>query len=145
MAVNDPYEIYFGAMTGHVQYYGKIGLKNSGGIIQVRVNGDLSCGFDTGCKNKNTKRVEGIFYKLSEEMMVYPTKMCIEDLPAARTANQLDISKQLTENRRKEDLLRDKKVLDVSEKYIDELYYNEMFYSAAYWNTAAAVDREMKI
>ena len=60
MAVNDPYEICFGAMTGHVQYYGKIGLKNSGGIIQVRVNGDLSCGFDTGCKNKNHTGVGNI-------------------------------------------------------------------------------------
>ena len=46
--------------------------------------------------------------------------------------------------KRKEDPLRDKTVFGVSEKYIDALYYNEMFYSAAYWNIAAAVDREMK-
>ena len=35
-------------------------------------------------------------------------------------------------------------VLDVIEKYIDALYFNEMFYSEVFWNTSAAVDREMK-
>ena len=49
-----------------------------------------------------------------------------------------------TENISKEYLLSDKKVLAVSEKYIDELYYNDIFYSAACCNTAAAVDRNMK-
>ena len=33
MSVNDPAEIYFGAMTGQLQSYGKIGLTNSGGVI----------------------------------------------------------------------------------------------------------------
>ena len=51
--------------------------------------------------------------------------------------------KQQTANISKEDILSDKAVLAVSEKYIDALYYNEMFYSAAFWNTAAAVEREL--
>ena len=50
----------------------------------------------------------------------------------------------MTTKRRKEELLCDKTVLAVSEKYIDALYYNEMFYSEACWNTAAVVDRDMK-
>ena len=54
MAVNDPAEIYIFAITGQLQYYGKIGPTNAGGISQVRVNYDLSRGFDTGCKNKKT-------------------------------------------------------------------------------------------
>ena len=45
---------------------------------------------------------------------------------------------------RKGELLRDKTVLAVIEKYIDAFYYNEMFYSAACWNTDAAVEWEMK-
>ena len=57
MAFNDPAEIYFGAMTGQLQSYGKIGLANAGDVSQVRVNGDLLRGFYTGYKNKNTKRV----------------------------------------------------------------------------------------
>ena len=47
-------------------------------------------------------------------------------------------------NIKKEELLRDKMVLAVSEKYIDALYYNEMLHYAARWNTAAVVDRELK-
>ena len=30
-------------------------------------------------------------------------------------------------------------------KTIDVLYCNEMFYHAAFWNTVAAVDRELKM
>ena len=53
MAVNDPSERYFDAMIGQLQYYGKIILTNSGGVSQVRVNGDLSRVFDTGCNYIN--------------------------------------------------------------------------------------------
>ena len=63
--------------------------------------------------------------------------MCADD--------QLSLSKQGSAKRRKEDILRDKTVLAVSNKYIDVLHYDEMFYSAVCWNTDAAVEREMKI
>ena len=66
ITVNDTVGRYFGAMTGQLQYYGKIGLTNTGGVIQVRVNGDLLRGFDTGCKIKNAKTVERILHELSE-------------------------------------------------------------------------------
>ena len=61
-----------------------------------------------------------------------------------RSADRFDLYKQRTSKIRKEELIRDKMVLAVSGKYIDALYYNEMFYSAVCWNTAAAVDRELK-
>ena len=77
MAVNDPAEIYFGTMAGHIHSYGKIGTTNSGGASQVRVSVNLSRGCDTGCKNKNTKWVEGIFNDLSEETRVSLVKMRI--------------------------------------------------------------------
>ena len=54
MAVNDSTEISFGAMIGQIQYYGKIGLTNAGEVSQLRVNGDLLRGFDTGCKKNQT-------------------------------------------------------------------------------------------
>ena len=87
--------------------------------------------FDTGCKNKNSNRVEGILHKLSEEMRVSLAKMCIEDAPAVRAADRLALSKQQTAKRSTEDILCDIAVLDLSKKYIDALYYNEMFYSEA--------------
>ena len=65
MTVNYLAKRYFGAMKYQIQSCGKIGLTKSGGFSQVRVNGDLSCGFDTGCKNKNAKRVDEIFHKFS--------------------------------------------------------------------------------
>ena len=52
--------------------------------------------------------------------------------------------KQRTAKISKEELLCDKMVLAVSEKYIDALYYNEMFYSTACWNNAYAVDRDLE-
>ena len=47
MAFNYPAEIYFVAMKGQLQPYGKIGLNNTGGVSKVRVNGELLRGFDT--------------------------------------------------------------------------------------------------
>ena len=47
-------------MTGQIQSYGKTGLNNTEGVIQVIANGNLSRGFDTGCKNKNTEQLEEI-------------------------------------------------------------------------------------
>ena len=42
MLVNDPSEIYVGAMTGRIQSYSKIGLTDAGGVSHLRVNRDLS-------------------------------------------------------------------------------------------------------
>ena len=100
MAVNDPAEISFGVVTVQIQPYGKIGLTNAGGVSQVRVNGDLWRGFDTSCK-KNTKRVERIFHKLSEEIRVSLVNMFIEDAPSVHAAERLALSKEWTAKRRK--------------------------------------------
>ena len=50
MAFNDPAEIYLITMTFQIQSYGKIRLPNAGGFSQLILKGDLSRGFDTGCK-----------------------------------------------------------------------------------------------
>ena len=62
MAVNDTAERYFSTMIGQIQYYGKIVLNNAGGVSQVRVKGNLSRGFDIGCK-KNGWREYPIRYQ----------------------------------------------------------------------------------
>ena len=66
ISLNDTTGRYLGEMIFQIQCYVKIGLNNSGGVSQVRGYGDFSRGFGTGCKNKDTKRVESIFYELSE-------------------------------------------------------------------------------
>ena len=65
-------------------------------------------------------------------------------MPVALADDRLDMSKQQTAKRKKENILFDQTILDVGEIYIDVLYYNEMFHYAMCWNTAAAVEREMK-
>ena len=77
-------------------------------------------------------------------MRIYLVKICIEDASEARTDDRLALSKQLTANIRKEDLLCDNTVLAVSEIYIDGLYYNKMFNSVVCWKNAAAVDRKLE-
>ena len=86
----------------------------------------MSRGFDTGCNNKNTKRVKGIFHKLSEEMGVYLLKMCMDDALSARATGILALSKQQASNKRKEDLLRYNRFLAVNESFIIVLYSDEM-------------------
>ena len=61
-----PLKDLLGAIIGQLQYYGKIGLNNTGGVSQVILNIYLSRVFDTDFKNKTTKRVEVISHKLSE-------------------------------------------------------------------------------
>ena len=100
MSVNDTAERSVVAMTGHLQFYGKIGLINTGGVSQVRVNGKLSRGFDTGW-GENTKWVEVIFHDLSAYMRLSLVKMHIEDAPVACADNILDLSKQQTAKKMK--------------------------------------------
>ena len=91
------------------------------------MNRYLSHGFDTGCKNKSTKRVEVIFYNLSEYRRVSLVQTCIYDVAEACASDRLSLSIELTAKRINEDIPFDKKVLAVSVKYIDALYYNYMF------------------
>ena len=50
---------------------------------------------------KNTKKVKGIFHKISEEISVSLAKMCIKDVTAACATDQLFLSKQKTDKRSK--------------------------------------------
>ena len=87
--------------------------------------------------------VEEIFHELSWEVRLSLVKIYIEDTPAACATDQLAMFKQITSKRIKKEILCDKMVLAVSEKCIYALYYNEMFYPADFFNTAAAVDKEL--
>ena len=48
-------------MTGQMQYYGQIGIIHAGTVVQVRINGDLSHGFDAH-SNKKIRKMS-ILYK----------------------------------------------------------------------------------
>jgi hypothetical protein len=64
MALNNPAERSFGAMTCELQRYGRVGLTNVGGVRQVTINGDLSRGFNSSSsasKRRWAKGEYGIF------------------------------------------------------------------------------------
>ena len=106
LAVNDPVESSFGGTTRQIQYFGRIGLTNAGGVDQVRRNGDLSRGYNKNPKKK--KNELGIFHKMDEEMKVSLLTMAREDMHATRVYDRTSLLKQREEKQRKEELLHAK-------------------------------------
>ena len=80
-----------------IQYVGRIIIKNTGGVDQVRHNGDLSYGFgkktnkEGNIAHQNNK-VE-IFHEVSEEMAVVLSTMDKEDWNATCIIGHTNISK----------------------------------------------------
>ena len=105
MAVNDPAERSFGALTGQLQSFGRISLTNAAGVSQVRTNGDLSRGFETSSSNKKTKTIrKGFFHTLPEELRNSLIIMALEYSPEAKRVDLILLSKQRAAKRQKEKL-----------------------------------------
>ena len=94
MAVNDPAERSFGAMTGQLQCFSRVGLTNAGGVSQVRVNGDFSRGFGGNVRDSKKTRTEGVFHTLSEEMRRSLLTVAMEDASAARVDDNVALAQQ---------------------------------------------------
>ena len=80
--------------------------------------------FKMSVKNPAEISFGAITGHILEEMRASLAKMCIEDAPSVRAAEQLGLYKQQTTKRRREYLLRDKTVLNVSLKKL--MYYITM-------------------
>ena len=145
MAVNDPAERSFGALTGQLQIYGRISLPYAAGVSQVRTNGDLSRGFETTSSNKRkaTKK-DGFFHTLPEELRNSLIIMALEYSPETKKVDQILLSKQRAAKRQKEKLAHEHGLQMASEKYIDALYYYDKYGSPACWMNVKDVDREIK-
>ena len=79
MTVNDPVERSFGALTGQLQCFGRIGLKNSAGVSQVRTHGDFSRGFETSSSKKNNKlNTNGFYHTLPDDLHKYLIIIALE-------------------------------------------------------------------
>ena len=97
MAVNDPAERSFGALTGQLQSFGRIGLTYAAGVSQIRTNGDLSRGFETSSSNKsNRAKKEGFFHTLPEELRNSLIIMALECSPGTNTLDKILLTKQRT-------------------------------------------------
>ena len=67
--MNDPAESYFGGATRQLQCFSRVGLTNTGGVDQVKRNGDMSNGFENKSKKqrKENTKVE-LFHLLLDEI-----------------------------------------------------------------------------
>ena len=148
MAVNDPAESSFGGTTRQIQYFGRIGITNAGGVDQVRRNGDLSRGFGkktdkTGKLTQDHNKV-GIFHEMPEQMIAALLTMAKEDSNITSTYDRQALSKQRAEKERKQQLMEDTQMKKAQEGLIDALYYHDMFGSAACWMNARQIDTELR-
>jgi len=120
MAVNAPAERYFGALTGQLQSFGRIGLTCAAGVSQVRTNRDLSRGFETSSSNKrNIAKKEGCFHTIPEELRISLIIMALEYFPETRKLDKILLSKQCNAKREKEKLAHEHGLQIATEKCID--------------------------
>ena len=92
MAMNDPAERWFGAITGQLQYFGWIGLSHAWTVEQVNINGDLSRGFNAHPENDSGQM--GIFNKLSNKIWLSLITIPLEDAQEIRNVERGNLLKQ---------------------------------------------------
>ena len=64
-------------MTGQLQWFGCIGLSRAEYVVQVRINRDLSHGFDDHSNKKSGQM--GIFRQFSNKMQLSLITVSLED------------------------------------------------------------------
>ena len=145
MAVNDPAERSFGALTGQLQSFGRIGLTNAAGVSQVRTNGDFKRGFEASSSNKRKHANKmGFFHTLPENLRTSLIIMAMEHSPVSRNSDRLLLSKQRDAKMKKEKIAHELGMKNATEKYIDSLYYYDKYGSSACWMKVSDVDKELK-
>ena len=145
MAVNDPAERSFGALTGQLQCFGHIGLTNSAGVSQVRTNGDLSRGFETSIsKKKNKSNTNGFFHTLTNDLRKSLIIMALEYSPETRKRYQGLLDNYRAAKREIEKLVHKHGIQKKTEKYIDTLYYYDKYNYHACWMNVKDVDEELE-
>ena len=145
MAVNDSAERSFGALTGQLQCFGRIGLTNAAGVSQVRTNGDVSRGFETSSSNKKNKsNTVGFFHTLPDDLRKSLIIMALEYSPETRKRDQESLDNQRAVKREKEKLAHEHGMQKATEKYIDALYYYDKYNSHVCWMNVKDVDKEVK-
>ena len=101
MAVNDPAERSFGALTGQLQCFGRIGITHAAGFSQVRTHGDMSRGFETSSSNKKNKsNTVGFLYTLPDDLRNSLIMMALEYSPEIRKRDQELLDNQRDVKRR---------------------------------------------
>ena len=128
MAVNYLTERSFGALTSQLRYFGRIGLTNIVGVSQVRINGDLSRGFDTSSsKKKNKPNTNDFFHTPPDDFRKPLIIMALKYSPETRKRDQELLDNQRVAKREKEKLAYKHGIHKATEKYTDALYYYDTY------------------
>ena len=68
----------------------------------------------------------------------------LKSAPQARKAEHAALDKQREAKKKKQDLLRQKKLLAAQREYASALMYIDMYHSSACWRTAASAQKHFK-
>lgn len=118
-----------------MQTFGRLLGIHASAIGHVRVNGDFNLDFAH-------PELNGAYYQLSDEMrtslLTYPLNIS----PDVRKSERTALEKQRKAKRRKQEALREKKLLAAQQEYANALTYIDMFHSTAGWRTVKDARRE---
>ena len=103
MATNDPAESPFAALTRQMQQFGRLLGIHASGMGQAKFNGDFNRDYKDKTKN-------GLYHQLPPDMHNSLLKFALSIAPEVRKAEGVALDRQRAAKRRKQDLLRKKKL-----------------------------------
>ena len=128
LATNDPAKSSFASLTRQLQAFGRVLGIHSSAVGQARVNGDFEHKHINGLQ-------DGAYHCLPPNMRQSSMKFALKIAPAVRRSEKTALDKQRESKQKKQDLLRNKKILAVQKEYANALTYIDMFHSPACWRT----------
>ena len=99
---------------------------HSSAVGQARVNGDFERKHINGLQ-------DGAYHCLPPNMRQSLMKFALKIAPAVRRSEKTALDKQRESKQKKQDLLRNKKMLAVQKEYANALTYIDMFHLRACW------------
>ena len=148
-ASNDDAERPFACLTGNLQWFGRLGLSNAGGVAQARVNGDFERDHGHYVRGRGKKGKEadgptlGEFIKmpkqLSDSLLIWGE----EEVSSTIKYTEKALKQQRDAKQQKKELVLEEKMKKATEEFILALYYYNMYNTEKCWMTEADVDKEL--
>ena len=137
MATNDPAESPFASLTVQLQSFGRVLGIHSSGVGHARVNGDFKRDHKDGTS-------DGAYLKLSPDMRQSLLRFALSIAPRVRKSEKTALDKQHEAKKKRQNLLRQRKMLAAQEDYANALTLIDMFYSPACWRSKSVAKTEFE-
>jgi hypothetical protein len=134
MATNDPAESPFAGLTRQLQQFGRMLGIHESTISHARQNGDFK-------RDIKSPRNNGAFHCLSPEMRESLLLFALKASPEVRKAEKIALDRQRAAKKKKNDMLRAKKMIAAQRKYANALTFIDMYHSNACWSTLTIARR----